>query len=226
MNSGAELRDSTWVSVQEQIRNSSTDVCVLPLDCVDPGVMLERLGVSDQSTMGALASHAGALLVERGWLRVFAGGAGPLRSIADLNQLPGVAPPFLVVAQDVLGGRFAIDGGGLGVAGGEVCYFGPDTLEWAGIGGGYSAFLSWVLSGGLTEFYRDLRWEGWEREVDDLALSDGISFYPPLFAVEGRNPGESARRAVPIEELNDFHDDAVTQVAAIGDGERFRFRMD
>lgn len=226
MSSHAELGDSTWMSVQGQIQNSSTDVRVLPLDGVDPGAVLKRLGISAQSTMGALASHTGALLVERGWLRVFGGGCGPIPSVADVNQLTGVVPPFLVVAQDVLGGRFAIDGGGLGVAVGEVCYFGPDSLAWTGIGGGYSAFLSWVLSGGLTEFYRELRWDGWEGEVDDLALSDGISFYPPLFTVEGREPGKSYRRAVPIAELNDFYDDAVTQVAELGDGTQFRFTIE
>lgn len=73
-----------------------------------------------------------------------------LASIAEANGLGGSvsAPPGeLVVGHDVLGGLFAIDGGALGVAPGEVCYFGPDTLTWDGLGGGYSAFLLAALGG-------------------------------------------------------------------------------
>jgi Protein of unknown function DUF2625 len=55
------------------------------------------------------------------------------------------SPGSLVVAEDVLGGRFAVDGGELGVEPGTVCYFGPDSLSWVDLGeraAGYGGTLS------------------------------------------------------------------------------------
>jgi hypothetical protein len=221
-----ELQESTWASMKRRIDDSVAEVRVLALDGTDPRIVLEKLGVSDRSTMGALASHVGALLVDHGWLRVLAGGCALIPGIVEANHLAGEAPPFLFVAEDVLGGRFAIDGGGLGIAPGAICYFGPDTLEWIGIGGGYSAFVGWMLSGELTEFYSELRWSGWEQETANLPLNKGISLFPPPFTAEGRAPGGSSRRPVAITELQDFYSSAASQVAALGVGQRFRLTFE
>lgn len=57
------------------------------------------------------------------------------------------------------------------------------------------------MRGGATEFYRELRWPGWEEEVAALSLDEGISVYPFLFTEEGRNIATAARKAVPFREL-------------------------
>lgn len=203
-----ERSGSTWSDLVREIEGAATGVRMLPLHGVSAQEVLDRLAVSEGSTMGALATHVGALLVDHGWLRVLGGGSEDVRGLAEANRLDGTAPPFLIVAEDVLGGSFALDGGGLGFAPGEVCYFGPDTLEWTGIGGGYSAFVSWALSGGLAEFYTELRWDGWEQESLDLALDEGIAIYPPPFSVEGQAIANCTRRPVPLTELHDFYSHA------------------
>jgi len=218
---GDEDAGVVWARLQRQITDAAADIRALPIDAVNGLSVLDRLGVSERSTMGALASHIGALLVDHGWLRVLAGGSAPIPDIATANHLSGASPLLLYIAEDVLGGRFAIDGGGLGVAAGEVCYFGPDTLEWTGIGGGYSAFMAWALSGGTTDFYRDLRWDGWEVEVSALKLDHGISLYPPPFTREGQDVGASFRAAVPITELHGFYSEAASQLASVHAGEDF-----
>jgi hypothetical protein len=114
----------------------------------------------------------------------------------------------LHVATDVLGGRFAVNAGEPG----EVCYFGPDTLAWSGLGiHGYPAFLTWVAGGGLGEVFADLRWPGWEADVAPLAPGDGLSVYPPLWSREARD-GVS-RAVVPLAELVALHADTAAQVA-------------
>lgn len=107
----------------------------------------------------------------------------------------------------MLGGRFAIDGGALGVAPGEVCYYGPDSLGWDGLGGGHAAFVSAVLSGALSDVFAEMRWEGWQDEVAALALNEGISVYPPPFTEQGRDLGAASRRAISIGELQEFYRD-------------------
>lgn len=87
-------------------------------------------------------------------MRLLGGGSEGLPDLAAANGLerPGTSelPPWLTVGFDVLGGRFAVNGGGLPGQPGEVCYWGPDTLAWTALGGGYSQFARMVLSGGLA----------------------------------------------------------------------------
>jgi hypothetical protein len=87
--------------------------------------------------MGALCFESGGILVDSGFLRVLgAGCAGISQSIPQFASEMGlnVGKPlsaFLVVAYDVIGGFFALNGGGIdGVDRGHVAYFAPDTLAW------------------------------------------------------------------------------------------------
>jgi hypothetical protein len=123
-----------------------------------------------------------------------------------------------------MGGRFAINGGGLDAEPGEVCYWAPDTLDWTGIGGGHSRFVGWALGGGLTDFYESLRWDGWEGEVAALAPDQGLSVYPPPFAREGRAIRAGSRKPVPIAELHGFYAEIATQLRELPHGSSFRMR--
>lgn len=123
-----QLRDveqQAWPAVLAASEQELVTVVVLPVDATRGEEALHRLQVSTGSTLGALAVHCGGLLVDNGWLRILGGGSGELPDLASANSLPpaaqGSPPPHLVVAYDVLGGVFAVDGGGLGVAPGEVC---------------------------------------------------------------------------------------------------------
>ena len=60
---------------------------------------------------------------------------------------PDESPPFLLIGDDVVGGFFAINGGGLGEEVGKAHYFAPDSLSWESLGVGYTDFLLWCFSG-------------------------------------------------------------------------------
>lgn len=134
-------------------------------------------------------------------------------------------PPVLDVAWDVLGGRFAINGGGLEAPPGQVCYWGPDTLDWSPIGGGHADFVVWALSDALADFYDSLRWPSWEREVGVLPLNQGLSLMPPPFTAEGRNLARASRSAVPLAELHGFYDDMAKQLNRLPEGATFQFKV-
>ena len=53
--------------------------------------------------------------------------------------------------------EFAIDGSGLGLGRGKVCYHASDSLKWEKPGLGYSEFPVWSFQGDLTAYYADLR---------------------------------------------------------------------
>lgn len=214
----ADVADPAWPTVSQWIEESPLSVERLDVSR-DVGLsVLYRLQVTASSVLGALALNSGGLLADSGWFRILGGGGTCLPDLATANALaddPATAqagPGFLVVAFDVLGGRFAIDGGALGVATGEVCYFGPDALAWEGLGGGHTDFVYAALSGGLTDTFGALRWEGWEEETRPLGPDTGLSLYPPPFTREGTDISSVSRRPVPLAELHAFYEDAAAQL--------------
>ncbi|MDQ0769552.1 hypothetical protein QF031_002301 [Pseudarthrobacter defluvii] len=195
-----------WPRLNALLASSSVDFKVVPADETAKGNVLFRLQVTAASTLGAIASNCGALVVDHGWVRILGAGAKGMEDIATANALGDPdhreAPPgHLVIAYDVLGGVFAINHDDLPAEPGEVCYWRPDTLESTPLGAGHTAFVEWLLNAGAAEFYRELRWPGWEEEVAALSIDEGISVYPFLFTEEGRNITTAARKAVPFREL-------------------------
>jgi hypothetical protein len=218
----ADVANPAWPEVIDAVEAAAGDRQILPVDEAQGRRTLHQLQVSAGSWLGAMALNCGGVLVDHGWLRLLGGGHGGLADLASMNGLgdPSAAdgpPSFLVVAYDVLGGRFAIDGGGLGGTPGEVAYWAPDTMRWDGLGMGHAAFVRWSLSGGLAEFAASLRWPGWEQETATLKLDQAIAVYPFLFTAEGRDISTCRRRAVAASELFDLHDDLARQIENLPD---------
>jgi hypothetical protein len=162
---------------------------------------LLALQVSTRSTLGAVAYDTGGLLIDHGWLRVLGSGHERLaRNIVDWNaEQSAGASGLLLVADDVLGGFFALNGGGLGDDAGAVYYWAPETLAWESLDIGYSDFLQWASTDQLQVFYAASRWSGWEADLQALHADQCFNFYPFLWAKEG-SVHTSSRKAVPVAE--------------------------
>jgi hypothetical protein len=222
----AGVPDPAWPEWLELLRLAPTPAAVLPVARQAGLEVLFRLQITARSMMGALALNSGGLLADHGWVRLLGGGSAGLPDLAAANDLgpPGASgpPPWLTVGFDVLGGRFAVSGGGLPGQPGEVCYWGPDTLAWTALGTGYSQFARMVLGGGLADSYQDLRWPGWQEEVALLGTDQGISVYPFLFTAESRPIAQTSHRPVPFAELLGMHAEAERQVARLPPGSPVR----
>lgn len=103
------------------------------------------------------------------------------------------------MADDVLGGFFAINGGALGSDQGNMYYLAPETLEWEALEMGFTAFVEWAFTSQLRQFYG--RQPGDADGFDELPLSGELclNFYPFLWTQEG-SLKTSSRRAIPVEE--------------------------
>ncbi|MBW8699152.1 hypothetical protein MBT84_06085 [Streptomyces sp. MBT84] len=219
--------DPAWPPLLEELSGTGVPVEVLSGDGEVGRAGLWQLQISARSNLGGIVLNCGGLLVDSGWLRIFGSPRGNdaegLPSLAEVNAMPSTFDPAwrpgpgLVVAHDVLGGVFVLNGGSPRAADrpgepGEVVYFAPDTLGWTALGAGHSAWLSWILAGGLEEFYRDLRWDGWRSEVSALTGRQGLSFFPPLWSAEARQDLlATSRRAVPMTELLGLSRDSCLQ---------------
>lgn len=182
----------TWVE------ESEGRVELLPADPQSGSATLLALQVSTRTPLGTIAYHTGGLLVDHGWLRIL--GSGHPKLVWGLTEWNGLAvegvmvPDKLIIAHDVLGGFFALEKNK------RVSYFSPDTLIWQNTKLKHTDWLSWALSEDVADFYENLRWPGWEKEVEPLDGSQGLSVQPFLFA-EGPPLAQRSRRPVPIREL-------------------------
>jgi len=193
-------KDSAWPLVQQWVAEASVSVEVLPLSDSKAGEgALVGVQVTTRSPMGAIAFNTSGIFIDGGWLRVLGAGQHPRfrRSLPSWNQ--GRSESLYLVADDVLGGYFAINGGALGDDPGHVYYYSPDSLGWEQCGLSYSDFIVWAMSGKLDEFYSDFRWQGWEAEVKELTGDQVISVYPFLWA-EGPSIANRDRKPVDSSE--------------------------
>ncbi|MFF3918542.1 DUF2625 domain-containing protein [Streptomyces sp. NPDC001852] len=226
-----DVEEPAWPELRETLDASPASVAVLPPDSDLGRASILQLQVTARSYLGAVVLHCGGLLVDDGWLRVFGsparGAAHGVPGLARVNQFPETFDPAwrpetgLVVAQDVLGGVFAVNGAAPVNAGqpGEVVYFAPDSLRWEALGVGHSTWLAWLVSGALDEFYADLRWPGWHEEVRTLGGDQGLSLFPPLWSAEARQDiSATSRRAVPMGELLGVARDSCRQFDGVDPG--------
>ena len=187
--------------------------------------------MTTRSPLGAIALNAGCILVDDGWLRIL--GAGCERvggGLREWNALDGNAVldlPLrgaLIVAYDALGGFFALNGDAWPGPVGNVHFLSPDTFERQSIDLTYTRFLEFALASDLVDFYRDLRWPGWQREVSSLGPDEALSVHPPLI-FESTPIGSRSRRPVPARELWTLHHELGDQVRELPDGATVRLRV-
>jgi hypothetical protein len=201
-------KDGAWRQVLEWSRGAKNQVEILPRDPSRARESLYRTQVTTRSPMGAVVFESGGILVDGGWIRILGSGSSRLkRTLPEWNNGKsfrefGESPGFVLVADDAVGGLFAINGGALDRENlGIVYHFAPDTLRWESLGMTYSQFLVFCFSADLETFYKDLRWSGWRKDVVALSPDQAFSFYPFLFTKEGKDIQKDRRAAVPMEEI-------------------------
>lgn len=197
-----EIVEPALPLVTEWAANAELSVEILPPSS-NCGDVLVELQVSTRSVLGAIAYGTGGILVDGGWLRMLGSGHPKLtRNIAMWNT--GRSNGFCLVADDAVGGFFALNGGAFGDDLGSVYYLAPETLEWESLGVGHAAFTQWAFTKQLHTFYAGMRWPGWEEDVGNLPGDQCINFYPFLWSEQG-SAQTSSRRPVPVDEQYAFN---------------------
>ncbi|WP_455003999.1 DUF2625 domain-containing protein [Capnocytophaga gingivalis] len=196
-----------WDLVREWMQEATNPYEVLPRDAKRAAEELLNAQVTTRSPMGAIIYEIGGILIDGGWIRLLGSGCERLdRGMFQWNKGKtfenyGEPPAFLLVADDILGGLFAINGGAFGQEGlGQMYYLAPDTLSWEPMNCGYSEFVSWTLGGDIHMFYKPFYWDGWQEEVSKLNGNQVFSFFPFLYTKEGQQIEKVSRKVVSMEE--------------------------
>ncbi len=195
-----------WELVSEWIKDATNKVLILSKDEKNAELALYNTQVTTRSPLGAIIYETGGILIDNGWIRILgSGNKKTSRNISDWNLGKSITEfgqqaPYFLVADDVIGGFFAINGGKLGEDLGQMYYFAPDCLEWEALDMGYSDFIWWTLTGDLEQFYEGLRWNNWKEEIEQLENDKGIGFFPFLWT-EYNDVNDLSRKHIPINEI-------------------------
>lgn len=198
--------EPAWEFVKQWIDSAVNPVEILPVDALKAKDALYHTQVTTRSPMGAIIYMTGGLLIDHGWIRILGSGSPKLtRSLPNWNKGKsfenfGEPPGFLLIADDVIGGFFLLNGGSLGQDMGKVYYWSPDNLQYEPLNLSYTEFLDFCLNGNLEQFYKGYRWANWKTDVATLSGDEVFSFFPYLWTVEGKNPEKVTRKSVPVEE--------------------------
>ena len=183
------LQEPGWAVVQDWLREATNPVEVLPPVEANRKSALVAIQVTTRSPMGAIIYETGGILVDHGWIRILGSGCERLpRSLPEWNlgrtlrDYEHATSYFSLVADDVIGGFFALDGGGLGGKVGSMFYFAPDSLCWEPMNMGYSEFVCWCFTGDVAKYYTDYHWQGWQEDVENLPGDRAFNFVPFLWA--------------------------------------------
>ncbi len=209
---------TAWEFLTDWIAKANNQTCVLePQD--DRGkAILGTLQITNKSTLGAIVLQTGGILIDDGWLKIL--GAGNKKICGDIltwNGFEGTkikhrVEGALIVAYDVIGGFFAINGGAFSGPIKQMYYFAPEKLEWEEMEFGYTDFINWAINGDLLLFYKCFRWDGWKKDLLNLKSDQGFGFYPFLWTKEASDIDKVHRSNIPIEEIWGFQQDILKQM--------------
>ena len=114
-------------------------------------------------------------------------------------------PAYLLIADDAVGGFFAVNGDAFGKDKGNVYYLSPDRLVWEPLWLTYTDFLYFCFNNNLNNFYQNLRWQNWKKQVAKLDGNKMYTFYPFLWSKEGKDINKNVRNKIPVEEQFQFN---------------------
>jgi len=198
--------DPAWKYVEQWIDSAKNRVKILPADIAKAKDALFKTQVTTRSPMGAIVYMTGGLIIDNGWIRILGSGDSALpRSLPDWNKGKtikefGQPARYLIIADDVIGGFFLLNGGELGDDLGKVYYFAPENLEYEALNMTYTDFLDFCFNGDLDEFYQGYRWTNWKNDVSNLKGDEVFNFYPCLWTKEGKEVDKTLRKAIPVDE--------------------------
>ena len=204
-------KDPGWPFVQQMIDSATNQLQILPADSSKANDALLKIQVTTRSPMGAIIYNTGGILVDHGWIRILGSGCTTInRSLPDWNkgksiQEFGQIPAYLLIADDAAGGFFAINGGAFGKDMGKIYYLSPDRLVWEPLNLTYTDFLYFCFNNDLNEFYQNLRWTNWTKDVVKLDGDKVFNFYPFLWSKEGKDINKNSRKKIPVDEQFQFN---------------------
>lgn len=191
-----------WIEICNLISKSSKKICVFEGNKNVGYRELKKMNVFPKSTLGVIVIHSSGIIVDN-WLRLVGQKNLKHKGILDYNdyQKENISiEKMTIIAQDVVGGLFAINVGKYQDGLKKVWYFAPDTLQWECMYMNYAEFVAWAIQGNTDEFYDSMRWKGWEEICSKVEFDEMMLIYPFLWSKEC-NIETAVKKVVSSDEL-------------------------
>ncbi|MBU3134591.1 DUF2625 domain-containing protein [Clostridium gasigenes] len=200
----SNIDNGLWEELNKMFSDSNKNIKLNRDKTSNGQYILDILQITSKSALGSIVFNTSGIIVEN-WIRILGSENEKNRGILSYNKINenGVAnsiDKMLIVADDVVGGIFALNAGKFSDGIGDVWYFAPDTLEWESLDMKYSEFITWIVMGNTDEFYSSLRWSKWENDVSNVNFDEAILVYPFLWSNEIEIE-TAEKKLVPVEEL-------------------------
>ncbi|WP_332651500.1 DUF2625 family protein [Lysinibacillus sp. 54212] len=200
----SNIDNNLWHEINDMLMSSNRRL-VLNSDGLEYGVKsINVLQITSKSALGSIILNTSGIVIDN-WIRILGHDSNINRGILSYNSIGenGVATKvdkMLIVADDVVGGLFALNAGAFSEGKGEVWYFAPDTLVWESLEMQYSEFIAWAVQGNVDEFYSNMRWSTWKEDCKNVKFNEAILIYPFLWSNEIQLE-KADKKIVPAEEL-------------------------
>lgn len=194
--------NNNFQKIQDDIEKSTKIVNILSSDEYIKNILKKTYEINSTSLLAVLLENTGGIIIDN-WIRFY--GTGEVNFVSRNSLFPF---ENIVIAEDILGGLFVC------LENGNIGYFAPDCLELEDMEIGFSQFLYWCLHGDTDTFYKDYRWKDWQKDILNLKNSEGIAFYPFLWA-EAESLESRSRKIVPIDEIIRLEFDFLKQMHEI-----------
>lgn len=198
------IDNNLWIEINKMFISSNRQL-VINSDELERGIKsLDILQITSKSALDSIVLNTSGIVIDN-WIRILGHESNVNKGIVSYNSIgkDGVATKvdkMLIIADDVVGGLFALNAGKFTEKIGEVWYFAPDTLEWESLEMKYSEFIAWTAQGNVDEFYRTIRWSTWREDCKKVKFNEAILIYPFLWSNEIQLE-KSDKKIVPTEEL-------------------------
>ncbi len=200
--------EPAWPVIKGWIDSATNKVQVLPVDTAKAKTALYDTQVTTRSPMGAVIYETGGILVDNGWIRILGSGhaeAQPLRAGLERGKIVprdrGKALVHLLVADDAIGGFFAINGGKFGFNQGNVYFIlrriTCNGKTWRSTTPTSSCSASAATCKGSVKAGAG---KAGEKDVPKLSADKSFLFTPALWVRPERAEEQRARKAIPVEE--------------------------
>lgn len=190
-----------WMQIKSMYEKSDRQIKILD-GIAEQGIKeLREINISPESTMEAIIINTNGIIIDN-WIRILGQSSEHHAGIVDFCERIGCEfGKMMVIAIDIVGGLFAINSGEFEDDIGMVWYFAPDTVSWESLGFRYSEFIAWLAQGNTMDFYKSYRWNGWEKDIENMdGFNNGVLIYPFLWAKEC-NIETASKKISPLSEI-------------------------
>lgn len=191
-----------WNEVYDLIGESQKEISIFDGNESVGYAELEKMNLLSLSTLGVIIIYSSGICVDN-WIRILGQKTSVHKGILFYNnyQKENVTmEKMMIVAQDVVGGIFAINMGKYQKGLKKIWYFAPDTLQWECMDMSYAEFVAWAIQGNTDEFYSSMRWNGWKEDCNKAGFDEMMLIYPFLWAKEC-NLETATKKVVSSDEL-------------------------